>query len=306
MMAAPIHNLAKPLQTALQDWRAGEQGAALLALLRNLDGANPEKIEAALAPLLQHPDWLFDLVARSMQALAADPMYQPPLRVIRSDVMTGMIVVDTGYIAIAPLIIDAAKLHEHQLRTNQTVSFAGGHSITYIMRSGGARVTFYEQQHGQHALITGTPKRPLRDGELILCDDTVESLMLHPGDTDLAMIRVYIRTLKTAPVNEFSASTGQLVRRASNNDAGSRAQMMLTMLRTSGHPDAGAACALMLQSSDSDTRWHAMREYLGSDASTALPMLQQLADHDPDAAVREAAIQTLAILSQKAPKPCPV
>jgi hypothetical protein len=305
MMAAQILNSVKHMQTALQDWRAGEQGAALLALLRDLDGASPETIHAALGPVLQDPVWLFDLTRRSMQALAADPTYQPPLRVIRSDVMTGMIVADMGYIAIAPLIIDAAKLRQHQMCNDQTISFAGGHSISHIVRSGGARLTLYKQENAVHARISGTAQRPICNGEAILCDDTTHSLMLHPGDQDLSMIRVYIRSPKTAPVMEFSATTGQLIRRASNDDAGSRSQMMLTMLRSAGHPDAGAACALMLQSADADTRWHAMREFLGSDAQAAMPELHRLAQDDPDPAVRATAIQTLNLLSQKVADLCP-
>jgi hypothetical protein len=80
---------------------------------------------------------------------------------------------------------------------------------------------------------------------------------------------------------------------------------MLTMLRSAGHPDAGAACALMLQSADADTRWHAMREFLGSDAQAAMPELHRLAQDDPDAAVRATAIQTLSLLSQKVADLCP-
>jgi hypothetical protein len=291
----------------VQHWRQGEHGSALLALLHQLNHASPKQVKAALLPYLAQPDWLNDLVARAISALSENPECQPPLRVIRSDVMTGMIIADTGYIAIAPLIIDAAKLRQLQANTNQTVSFAGGHSLSYIVRSGGAGITLFSFDPSADPACQKRESRILHNGEIIACDDSRDSMMIHPGAADLSMIRVYIRTPKYAPVMEFCAQSGALIRQASNDDAGSRSQMMLTMLRHAAHPDAAHACAMLLACADADTRWQAMREWLAIDGRAALPALYSMAQSDADAAVRDAARATLCILQPEHERaiPCP-
>ncbi len=282
---------------AVRDWRNHGHGAALLAQMAALDGAAPESVLSALEPYLRRPDWLDELTHTTVAAMQHDPYYQPPFRVIRSDVMTGMIVADSGYIALAPIIIDATALRERQRQDAPTVSFAGGHSITYVTKSGGADITLFTLQAENAPVLYQHARRRITDGEMILCNDTHQSMTIHPGTSDLAMIRVYIRTPKIAPVREYCVNTGALIRMASNDDAGSRSQMMVTMLRHAAHPQTSEACALIQHSTDADTRWHAMREWLVVDAQAALPNLQDMAQNDPDAAVREAAKATLHILA---------
>jgi HEAT repeat protein len=110
-----------------------------------------------------------------------------------------------------------------------------------------------------------------------------------------------------APLSaEYDSVTRRLVGASSTDDAGSRIQLMLTLLRAAGRRDAAPLFEAFAQSGPFHARWQAMREFLGLDPEAALPCLRAMAAHDPHPEVRAAAGGTLAALFETLePDPCP-
>ncbi len=81
-----------------------------------------------------------------------------------------------------------------------------------------------------------------------------------------------------------------------------RAQLMLSILRTSGRKDSAPFFLHWLHSPAHDMRWYAMRELLAFDIETALPHLIQMAQNDDHIEVIKAASNTLIFLQTKYPQ----
>ena len=76
---------------------------------------------------------------------------------------------------------------------------------------------------------------------------------------------------------------------SSTDEASSRVQMMVSLLRTMEREDALPLIEEALASPHFYTRWHIMRELLAMDADAALPPLRRMAADDPHPEVRAAA-----------------
>ena len=92
---------------------------------------------------------------------------------------------------------------------------------------------------------------------------------------------------------EYDSKTLAFVGASSADEASSRLQMMVSMLRVMERKDALPVIAQALDSPHFFTRWHIMRELLALDAEAALPPLRRMAAEDPHPEVRAAARQTL-------------
>jgi HEAT repeat protein len=102
-------------------------------------------------------------------------------------------------------------------------------------------------------------------------------------------------TLGSAPLAvEYDMASLRFVGASSTDDASSRIQMMLALLRVMDRRDAVPLFLEMLESEYFYARWQVMRELLALDATAALPHLRIMAADDPHPEVREAATRTLA------------
>ena len=81
----------------------------------------------------------------------------------------------------------------------------------------------------------------------------------------------------------------------STDEASSRTEMMVSLLRLFDRGDAIPELTGLLESSHFYTRWHVMREFLAMDTEAALPHLRRMAEDDPHPEVRAAAAQSLAM-----------
>jgi HEAT repeat protein len=81
----------------------------------------------------------------------------------------------------------------------------------------------------------------------------------------------------------------------STDEASSRTQMMVTLLRLMDRANAMPVIEQALASPHFYTRWHVMREMLALDAEAALPSLRRMAASDPHPEVRFAATQALSL-----------
>ena len=105
---------------------------------------------------------------------------------------------------------------------------------------------------------------------------------------------------------EYDSKTLAFVGASSTDEASSRVQMMVSLLRTMEREDALPLIVEALDSPHFYTRWHIMRELLAMDADAALPPLRRMAAGDPHPEVRAAARQTLdAVLRGRGRRPTP-
>ena len=105
-----------------------------------------------------------------------------------------------------------------------------------------------------------------------------------------------------APVcAEYDSDSLRFIGASSTDEASSRLQMMVSLLRALGRDDAFALFEEALASPQFYTRWHVMREMLAMDADAALPSLRRMAADDPHPDIRAAAQQTLKMFFEAEP-----
>jgi hypothetical protein len=77
------------------------------------------------------------------------------------------------------------------------------------------------------------------------------------------------------------------------DEASSRLELMVSLLRLLDRTDAAPSIAALLDEPHFFTRWHVMRELLALDADLAFPHLERMAASDPHPDVRARARETL-------------
>jgi len=180
-----------------------------------------------------------------------------------------------------------------------------GHNTLYsaaraLIDSGGATLSFWEAppiQPGFTAAASGrcrlVGRRAVDDGETFEIDGRSQAFVVDHSRRNL----VYLQAgtpLGAAPVRvEYDSTTFAFVGATSTDEASSRMQMMLALLRILDRRDAVPVFRERLAAEHFYTRWETMRELLALDAPAALPHLRAMAEADPHPEVREAAAQTL-------------
>jgi len=146
-------------------------------------------------------------------------------------------------------------------------------------------------------------RRRIADGEEILLDGRRQSFVVEHAERDLVYFQAIVREGGAPVTAEYDCDTLAFVSASSTDEAASRVQMMVSLLRTMEREDALPLMDEALASPQFYTRWHVMREMLALDAEAALPSLKRLAESDPHPEVRAAARQTLRLFFED--EPCP-
>lgn len=268
---------------------AAERGAAaVLALARRLvedDGAIAALLDAAIA------------------AAAADPFCRPPLRASRNPVQDGLLLFGDPALSIqiAVMSADALAIKRASTEPPPAISFTGQRSLFRFVKAGGALISFWSAPFIGPDFTAGVGgpcrlrgRRRLTDGDVVELDGRCESFLVDSAASDLVYLSAST-PLEAGPVGvDYDPLTLEAVAASSTDDAGSRSQMMLALLRTMGRRDAAPQFAQALSAGNFHARWQAMREYLALDAELALPHLERMAEADPHPEVRSAAAATLA------------
>lgn len=268
---------------------AAERGAAaVLALaLRLLED------DATIAAILD----------RAISAAAADPFCRPPLRASRNEVQDGLLLFSDPALTIqvAVMSADALAIKRASSQGPAAIAFTGQRSLFRFVRAGGATLSVWTASvigPGFTAAAAGPcrlrERRQPADGEVIEFDGRCESFVVDSARSDL--IYLFAATpLEAGPVAvDYDPQTLEPIAASSTDDAGSRTQLMLALLRTMGRRDAAPLFAELLPARHFHARWQAMRELLALDTQLALPHLRRMAGADPHPEVREAAAATLA------------
>lgn len=290
---------ARPLSLAIaRDWRGGR---AYRAILRRLDASNGPNARAdAAEAVLADTDWTA-LLAPLVEALAADPFFEPPFRISRDAVRTGAVLVDTPMVAISASLIDGTKLP-----SPATIAFPGYLTVTRYLKAGAATLRRWEADPltpGFSAAAAAPcwplPAIALADGTIHRCDGRTRAQLLSEASGPILQVAATIRAGAAPLIREHCIADGALVRVVSADEAASRTEMLLGFLRRSNRRDAGPRFDAATRDPAFHTRWTAMREWLGLDARAALPRLADMAANDSHPEVRAAAAATLATVKTR-------
>lgn len=295
---------AAPSRAIAQRWREGPEVRRLERAFAYcpLDEAGPA---AALAERLFGDDaWAGELLVPLVAALAADPFFEPPLRVSRDALGTSALLYECPAVSIAASVVDAAALATSPAPA--TILFSGRVSVTRYVKAGAASLQRWSAEPITPAFTSASarpcvPLEPLSlsDGDVTRCDGRIEAQRAVDAGSAMVLLVATIHPGATPLMREYNAAEGTLARLASADDRPSRAEMLLAFLRLAGRADAGDRFDEATRDAAFHLRWAAMREWLALDARAALPRLEAMASGDPHAEVRAAATLTLVAVRRR-------
>lgn len=283
-------------------WRHGPVFRQFHDALDAVPDDSAEAVAGALHALLADHRWVGALIDNLTEALTSDPFFDPPFQVVKSDVHHGLIVLHDPRASIAVGVSRVAQLAAKKSgrRRSTSIGFTGQMTVLKFVRGGDALLSFWEVPR-----ITGdfgaakagacvcTGKRRMADGDILTIDGRHQSFVIEHARSNLIILQAAIAQDQAPLAVEYDSATLSYVGCSTTDDAGSRIQMISTLLRKLGHGGAFAAVAPFLDHKDFFVRWHVMKELLGIDPEAALPRLKRMAAHDPHADVRRAAREVL-------------
>ena len=281
------HPLMTGLERELVELLARTPHAVLDAARRFMDKA--DDIEALMR----------DLIASSR----ADPYFRPPFHPVSSEIHTGLLLFHNDDLSMALGVtgVDMLAAKKSGKRGATSLGFTGLLTMFRYVKAGGATVSFWEAPPIGDNFVAAeagparfVERRRIEDGEEILIDGRHQSFVIEHASSDMVYFQALVRTGGAPLAAEYDSKTLSLIGASSTDEASSRIQMMVSLLRAMERDDAFALIEETLNASPHFyTRWHIMREMLAMDADAALPALTRMAAGDPHPEIRAAARQTL-------------
>ena len=263
--------LAAAQKRSMAAGRAWRDSAAHRDLDTLFDAAPAGDVDAVAGiamHLLSQPDAVAALIAPLVEELAADPWFEPPLRVSRDSTRTGAIVFEHPAVSISASILSAAVLAARPSATS--VAVPGRLTIVRYVRGGGARLRLWiaEPAGPDFSRLGALPlawlgEVALTDGLVLRLDGRTRATRIEQAASDVVMLTATIRAATAPFQRDYALSTGELLRIATTDDAAARTQMLLTFLRHAGRADAGPQFDAATRDGAFFLRWAAMREWLG-------------------------------------------
>jgi hypothetical protein len=291
--------------------RAEEVGRAcralpeLVELERELEQASPHRAGEILAiaqRFLTRPSWIDDCLLLAVRGANADFYFRPALRNASPGLVSGLWLFDRPllslFLAVVP--IDALAAKKAGRSGAASITFTGQRSLYWFAKAGGATLAFWDSSPIGPGFTAGgaercrlIERRRIKDGETIEIDGRRHGFVIEHAESDIVFVQA-ITPVGAAPLMvEYDAETLRFVGASSTDEASSRTQLMLSLLRTMKRTDATPLFEQMLESPHFYARWQAMREFLALDPDAALPHLERMAEADPHPEVRAAAGETL-------------
>jgi hypothetical protein len=168
----------------------------------------------------------------------------------------------------------------------RSIRFSGLLSSFHWLKAGGATLSFWETD--RPGLDFTSPK-----GGRCRLVERRRIFVIEHASSEMICLQAAVHTDAAPLALEYDAKTLGFVSASSSDEASSRIEMLVTLLRLMERDDAVPDLLELLDSPHFYTRWHIMREFLALDAQAALPHLRRMAAADPHPEVRSAAAQTL-------------
>jgi hypothetical protein len=281
-------------QAAIDDfataWRRGPVHRRFDDALANLPVQSAEAIAEVMHALFADHGWVGALIDSLAVACANDPFFDPPFRVVSSDVHNGLLVFEDPRVSIAAGVSAAAQLAAKKSgrRGPTSVGFTGQMTVLKFIHAGDATLSLWEAPPvtadfaaASAGTCVRTGERRLADGDILTIDGRHQTYVIEAARSNLFVLQASI-ALDQAPLSvEYDTASHAFVGCSATGDGASRIQMIATLLRKLDCDAAFEALVPFLDHPDFFVRWHVMRELLGLDASAALPHLRRMAEADP-------------------------
>ncbi len=300
--AAELDATASRAGAAVTAWHAGRPLACVAAAFADCDPDATGQVADAAAALLADASWIAALLEPLIAALAADPWFEPPLRVTRDRLRTTVQLIDLPAGTLGATIFDGAALAASA--PDATLVASGRLMIARYHVAGGARLLRWEAgaagddfQAAAAPPLRALPPVPLRDGDVVRIDGRTRAHLVEGSGADV--VALTFATRAAGLTREYDRATGRVLRAAINDEAMSRTRLLLALLRIDGRRNAGACFAAATRAPAFHLRWAAMREWLALDASAALLRLHELAATDPHPELRAVAQATVPLVEAR-------
>lgn len=248
----------------------------------------------------------------AIQALLADcrddPFFRPPFHPIRSELQDSLLLCFHRDLFISLGVTRVSQLAAKKTgrRGGASINFSGFPTVLRFVRSGGATLSFWEAPQITDGFVAARAakcrrvgRRRIEDGEEIFIDGRYQSFVIEHAASDIVFFQAVARAGCAPVVVEYDSDTLECIGASSTDEASSRLQMMVSLVRAMGRDDALPILEEALASPQFYTRWHIMREMLAMDAQAALPALRRMAADDPHSDVRAAAEQALRLFFEE-------
>ena len=232
----------------------------------------------------------------------ADPFFRPPFHPVSSDVQAGLLLFHNRDLSISLGVsgVDQLAAKKAGPRGASSISFTGITALFRFVKAGGATLSFWEAAPIGDDFVAAragkcrfVERRKIADGEEIVLDGRCQSFVIEHAVSDIVYFNAMVRPEAAPLAAEYDSRTLAFAGASSTDEAASRMEIMVSLLRTMEREDAVPLIVEVLASPHFYTRWHVMRELLALDADAAYPHLARMAEADPHPEVRAAARQTL-------------
>lgn len=290
-------------------WRDGPAWRMLAATFADCPASDAEEAMGRATRLFGDGGGAEELLQPLVEALATDPLFEPPFRTSRDALRIGAVLFECPTVTLSACVTSAAAMR--RVPAPASCTFSGRLAVTRYVRAGGAVLRRWRTAPAGADFRAATAPpcaevEPLRlaDGAVHGIDGRYEAQLLADAASDVVTLVATARA--GAPLmREHALDDGRLLRVANGDDRASRAEMLLAFLRLAGRADAAPCFAAATRDPAFHLRWAAMREWLALDARAALPRLEAMATADPHGEVREAATRTLAAVRPRLDAACP-
>jgi hypothetical protein len=277
----------------------------LAAQFAGLADAEPDGVARQAEQVFETPDWIGPLFAPLLAALAADPWFEPPLRVARERARSGAILYEDKAVTIGLSLLSASAVRAAPLPA--TIVASGRLTVTRYLRAGGATLLRWgvppvgaECTAAAMSRARPLPPLALTDGAVVRHDGRSGAQLTIAPTGDILSLTATVRTRAAPMAREYDRASGDFIRMATNDEGAARAQLLLSLLRASAAAGADDAFDAATRDGAFFLRWSAMREWLAYDWRAACGRLRDMAADDPHPEVRGAARATLAALTRRA------
>lgn len=241
------------------------------------------------------------MIEEMIAAASADPFFRPPFLFVNSDINVGLILYSEPRVTISIGVAsaDALAAKKSGVRGPRSITFTGLRTSFHWLRGGGATLSLWEAPPAGADFVTDPDRscrfvgrRKLEDGDHFIMDGSRESFVIEHATSDMICLQATVHDGAPLMV-EYDSKSLRFVGASSADEASSRLELMVSLLRLLDRADAAPTIAALLDEPHFFTRWHVMRELLALDADLALPHLERMAAGDPHPDVRARAEETL-------------